>query len=66
MTIGGPTHLLSIRMPDIDDAYHEYLWGESSPRSFARKARAVSAKEKVSRQAVEVEFDAHVDLAQYV
>jgi hypothetical protein len=25
--------------PDLDDEYHEYLWGEASPRAFARKAR---------------------------
>lgn len=26
-------------MPNLDDEYHEYLWGEPSPRSFARKAK---------------------------
>jgi len=31
-------------MEDLDDAYEEYLWGESSPRAFARKARIGGAK----------------------
>lgn len=31
-------------MEDLDADYEEYLWGESSPRAFARKAQLNSAK----------------------
>lgn len=50
---------------EVEDAYHEYLWGEASPRSFARKARIVGAKEKGSRR-IGVLVDASVDLSRYV
>lgn len=33
-------------MPEdtLDDEYQQYLWGESSPRSFARKAKVAGKK----------------------
>ena len=31
-------------MEGLDDQYDEYLWGESSPRAFARKAKIAGAK----------------------
>lgn len=37
-------------MPD-DDPYHEYLWGEESPRAFARKTRFGNSS-KISRVVV--------------
>lgn len=40
-------------MEDLDEAYEEYLWGESSPRAFARKAQHAGAK-KIARNAVDV------------
>lgn len=46
---------------DLDDAYHEYLWGESSPRSFARNAKHVGTTRKGSRNVITVvtaDFDA--------
>ena len=48
-------------MPDsLDEAYHEYLWGESSPRAFARKSRF--GRKSISRYDVlEVTVDASID-----
>lgn len=40
-------------MPDTDDAYHEYLWGEPSPRSFALKAKLCGTKKRESRCVVQ-------------
>lgn len=34
---------------DTDAAYHEYLWGEPSPRSFAQKAKVGGTKKRISR-----------------
>jgi hypothetical protein len=47
-------------MPDLDDEYHEYLWGEASPRAFARKAKFGRSTQGVSRRQV-VRIDASVD-----
>ena len=45
MTPGGHCLLAeALRLEDLDDAYEEYLWGESSPRAFARKSRVGGAK----------------------
>lgn len=54
--------------PDTDESYHEYLWGEASPRSFARKARIAGARSRVSRNVIEVSVDpeATVDVSRYV
>ena len=42
-----------------DDDYHEYLWGENSPRSFALKARFGGTKrQRISRNVISVEMDA--------
>jgi len=45
-------------MPE-DEAYHEYLWGEDSPRAFARKTR-FGQNSKVSR-VVEVQVGLGAD-----
>lgn len=37
----------------LDEAYHEYLWGEPSPRSFARKAE-LGRNTRESRYVVQV------------
>lgn len=51
---------------ELDDAYHEYLWGESSPRAFARR-RKFGAKSAVSRyEVVEVQVGAEADPAGFV
>lgn len=47
-----------------DDAYHEHLWGEASPRAFARRLRIAGAR-KGSRQTLTVEVG-DVDLARFV
>jgi len=39
-------------MEDLDADYEEYLWGESSPRAFARKAQVNSAATRSSRKTV--------------
>lgn len=43
---------------NLDDAYHEYLWGENSPRSFALKAKFGGTKrQRISRNVI-IELDA--------
>ena len=52
-------------MPEEDtDSYHEYLWGEASPRSFARKAK-LGTKKRESRNVIEVSLVAF-DAADFV
>ena len=52
---------------DLDEAYHEYLWGEPSSHAFARNAKFVGAKSKVSRtDAIEVLVGRSADLSRYV
>jgi len=53
-------------LEDLDDAYHEYLWGEASPRTFARKARFGRAKGNVSRNVLEVQVGQWSDLSRIV
>lgn len=53
-------------LEDLDDAYHEYLWGEDSPRAFARKARYGRAKGNVSRNVLEVQVGLWLDLSRIV
>lgn len=48
---------------DLDDQYHEYLWGAASPRSFARKTRFEGAKK--SSKVVNVQY-ADVDISSIV
>ena len=49
---------------DTDAAYHEYLWGESSPRSFAQKAK-FGTKKREPRYVIAVEVAAS-DAADFV
>ncbi|HVM45171.1 MAG TPA: hypothetical protein VM582_04480 [Candidatus Thermoplasmatota archaeon] len=51
-------------MPDesLDDEYHEYLWGEASPRSFALKAK-LGTKKRVPRNVLRVEPDPNFDVS---
>ena len=44
-------------MPNLDDEYEEYLWGEASPRSFARKAKFGMKGQQREPQVIVVEFD---------
>lgn len=37
------------RDQEVDDAYHEYLYGEVSTRTFARRARVGRMQLKVQR-----------------
>jgi hypothetical protein len=46
---------------DLDDAYNEYLWGEESPRAFARSKRVDGAKGDSSKH-LEVQVGIAVDL----
>lgn len=50
---------------DLDDAYHEYLWGENSPRSFALKAK-LGTRQQRSRNVIQVETDARFDASDFV
>jgi hypothetical protein len=51
-------------MPDdLDEMYHEYLWGEGSPRSFARKAKFGRSRRE-SRYVVQVSET--MDVSQFV
>lgn len=47
---------------DVDDAYHEYLWGAESPRAFARRMKVAGAKERNSK-AMSVEVGVEAALA---
>ena len=50
-----------------DDEYHEYLWGEESPRSFARKAKFDGTKrQRTSRNVIEVQLDSSLDVSSFV
>lgn len=54
----------SSRHRDGDDDYHEYLWGESSPRSFALKAK-LGTKKREPRNVI-IELDAAFDASSVV
>ena len=46
---------------DSDEAYHEYLWGEASPRAFARRVRVTSPRNRSRKQTLKIELDASTD-----
>lgn len=54
----------SRRLVDDDD-YHEYLWGERSPRSFALKAK-LGTKKREPRSVIQVQTDATFDASEFV
>lgn len=53
-------------MEDLDEAYREYLWGEASPRTFARKARFGNAKKDSRKQVMSIHVDESVDASRVV
>lgn len=38
-----------MREPDLDEDYHEYCWGEPSPRAFAKKRLVAGARTREPR-----------------
>lgn len=48
-----------------DDAYHEYLWGESSPRSFAQRAKIGGTKNRRGSRVV-VRYPENLDVSGFV
>lgn len=52
---------------DSDADYHEYLWGEHSPRSFALKAKFGGTKrQRISRNVISIDPDAAFDASGFV